>query len=454
MKALVLLVAALCGALPNRWIGPALPLIWVLERLLTPQLEVAITLGPVGVTPTDILLAVLTAKLLVALVLRKELVLDSPLYIALAAYVAVNFVATVAAGLKFGPAAFFPSLTSLARFTFETLLIVIVAQSVQTVARAKRFLLCLLGTLALLAFIQFVNAFGVSHGITIGEVQGLERGEARYFGPIGDSIGIVLLLGYLFALCAASLTGAALFLGGILLTGGLGATVATGVATFLFLVFGLRTAVVRDLAQRRLWLLPVLVLVVGAAVVFLASSLGGTLLDRVTTGAYMESAEQRGASSKLAARMILDNPLLGVGYMGFERALPKYGGDAYFDLQHPDGGTANANNQILQALTDSGVFGLIAFGALMICAGRLFLRVSARSEDRFITIYYLAVFLWLLTQVFGNLGAVWFIPASYSTRLLWVSTGVAVALARLMPAAQPATAPRGRAPTEPQLQPA
>ena len=34
MNALILVAVLICGLLPNRWIAPALPLIWVFERLL------------------------------------------------------------------------------------------------------------------------------------------------------------------------------------------------------------------------------------------------------------------------------------------------------------------------------------------------------------------------------------------------------------------------------------
>jgi O-antigen ligase len=363
----------------------------------------------------------------------------------------VNLLASLGAGLKFGEAAVLGSLRSWARFVAEALVVVIISQTIQTAAQAKRVLRILLGTLVLLAAIQFVNWFGASHGFVIGEVQGLERGEPRYFGPVGDSVGMVLLLGYLVALCFASVTGAALFLGGILLTAGLGAVVATCVATALFFFLGLRTTAVRDFALRGLLLLPLLALAALVSLSLFTNSLDTTLLDRLTSGNYLDSGAQRGASGKLAAAMILDNPLLGVGYMGYEGALEQYGGDAYFDLEHRDGGTANANNQILQALTDGGIVGLLAFAVLITVAARLFLRLAARSEDRFLSTYYLAAFLWLLTQVFGNLAAVWLTPASFIARLLWVSLGVAVAVARRLPVIQSSSASSPPAPAEPEL---
>src|SRR5205823_10964956 len=135
-------------------------------------------------------------------------------------------------------------------------------------------------------------------------------------------------------LCFSSITGAALFLGGILLTGGLGAVVATCVGTALFFFFGLRTAMVRDFALRLLVLFPLVALAALVSLSLFTESLGTTLRDRLATGTYLESGAQREACTKLASAMILDNPLLGVGYMGYQRALEQYGGDAYFDLKH------------------------------------------------------------------------------------------------------------------------
>ena len=454
MKALLLVGILMCAALPNRWIAPALPLIWVLERLLPPALSFVTNIGPIALSPTDLLILLLVGKLAVWTVLRKELVIERSIAFALGIYLVVNFVATIAAGLKFGEGALAASLTPLARFSAEALVILLVSQAVPTLAHAKRFLLVLLGTLTLLAAIQYINAVGAGQGFVIGEVQGLERGEARYFGPVGDSIGVVLLLGYLAALCFRSVVGALLFLGAILLTAGLGAILATAVGTAFFLFFGLRRPEIRAFAQRRLFLVPLLALAILAALIVFPSSLGTTLTSRVTSGTYLESGAQRKASSELAGAMILDNPLLGVGYMGFEQALGKYGGDAYFNLQNPDGGTANANNQILQALTDSGVPGLLAFLGLVFCAARLFYRIVAWDGDRFVSASYLAAFLWLLTQLFGNLAAVWLNPASFVTRLLWVLLGVAIGITRLLPTAESISAPSHSSRSRPQLLPA
>jgi O-antigen ligase len=382
---------------------------------------------------------------------RKEVVVERPLYLALGAYLVVNLVATLVAGIKFGEPQFIRCVTALARFVSELLVIPIIAQTVRTLPQARLCIRVLLATLVALAAIQFVNFFGASHGLTIGEVQGIERGEVRYFGPVGDSVGVVLLLGYLASLCFANLAGAALFLGGILLTAGIGAVLATAVATTLFFMLGMRTAPVRDFARQKLWLLPLVALVGVSALTFFAKPLTKTLLDRFATGGYASSSAQRSVSASLGVEMIIDNPLLGVGYMGYERALASYGGAKYFDLDKPDGAQANANNQILQALTDSGLFGLLAFAAFVFCAARLFLRIAWRSDDPFLSTFFLAACIWLLAQLFGNVAAVWLNPSSFVARLLWVALGVAVVVARLLPATEEAAL---SADAQPELQPA
>ncbi len=330
-------------------------------------------IGGLALSPADLVIVLLVVKTLGAVILRKELVLDRPLYLALGGYLLVNLLASLATGWKFDQGQVVRCVTSWVRFLSELLVLPLVAQSVRTLPQLKFSVRLLLGTLAAVALIQFINFAGASHGIVIGEVQGAERGEWRYFGPVGDSVGVVLLLGYLAALCYGNLPAVALFLGGILLTAGVGAMVATAFGTGLFLLFGTRTATVRAAGRRYAWLAPLLVLGAVLGLAGFAQPMAKTFLQRFTSGSYASSGSQRTASLRLAGRMIADNPLLGVGYMGYERALEKYGGGEYFDLAHPDGATANANNQIAQSLADAGVLGLIAFLGVVFAAGRLLL---------------------------------------------------------------------------------
>ncbi|MDQ3621043.1 MAG: O-antigen ligase family protein [Verrucomicrobiota bacterium] len=291
----------------------------------------------------------------------------------------------------------------------------------------------MIGTLAVLTLIQFVNFVGASRGFAIGEVQGAEREETRFFGPLGDSIGVVLLLGYTTSLCFRSAVGIGAFMGGILLTAGLGAILSTAVSTVIFLLVGTRPGGIGAFAPLKLRLMPILVLAGLGAVALVTTPLAQTLIDRLSTGNAAGSGSQRLDSATLAGEMIADNPLLGVGYMGYLPALPYYGGAKVFNLERPDGGQANANNQILQALTDAGVAGLLASGLFFFYAARLLFTVAARSPDPFFSTFYLAAFIWLLTQLLANLATAWLVPGSFVARFLWILLGIALAVERLLP---------------------
>jgi O-antigen ligase len=433
MTGIFLFIVLVFAALPSLYVAAALPALWISQSTLLGKNAVLFSVGSVDVTVVDLVLVMLFVKLCSSALWRRELVANRLLYAAVAGFVLVNLLATLAGGAKFGEAHMSRCLTSLARLLSEIAIIPILAQAVQTLPQAKRCIGIVLATLGVLAAIQFINLFGASHGITIGEVQGIERGEIRYFGPVGDSVGAVLLLGYVASLCFMSFVGIGAFLTGILLTAGLGAIFAAGVATVLFLLLGARTETVRISVRQKLWLMPALAFVVLLAAVTFAKPLSKTLFDRISTGNASVSGGQRVANAEAATAMLTDNPLLGVGFMGYEDVLGRYGGAKYFDLDHPTGATANANNQIFQSLTDGGICGLLAFGALVVCAARLLMRIARCCEDRFVATFFLAAFIWLLAQIFGNLAAVWLNPSSYVARLLWVVLGLGVAVQRLLP---------------------
>ena len=431
MKALILMLCFIVAVVPVRYVAVLLPTLWTVQRLALEPHAVPFNIGPVPVSPVDFVVLILLAKFLFEMLCKRELVADRNLYAAIAIFLAVNLLATFAAGAKFGPSQFSRCLTSWVRLCLEIAVVPITAQAIKTLPQARRCLWILFATVGVLAAIQFINFFGASHGITIGEVQGIERGEVRYFGPVGDSVGFVLLLGYLAALCFGRLVLAGVFLGAIALTAGLGAIFAATVGTALFLLFSRHAPAFGASVRRSAWMLPALVLGGIVAGVFYARPAIGPLLDRLAAGRYESSGSQRLASASVAQAMILDNPMLGVGYLGYQTVLDRYGGAKVFNLEKLDGSTANANNQFLQALTDSGLSGFAAFILLIFCAARSLLKVAMHREEAFVSTLYLAAFLWLLSQVFGNLAAVWLIP-SFGARLLWLLLGIGVAASRLL----------------------
>ncbi len=223
MTAVFLLIVIVAALLPAAEVAAALPAIWILQNSLLGEDSVLVNAGPLHVAFTDLVMLPLLAKFALSIIQTREIVAHRPLYFAIAIFVIVNGLATLAAGVKFSGTQTVHGLTALARLCLEIALVPILAQTVKSLPQARRCAGIVLITLGLLAAIQFINFFGASHGIVIGEVQGAERGEVRYFGPVGDSIGTVLLLGYVCALCFSSVPGVAAFLGGIALTAGLGA---------------------------------------------------------------------------------------------------------------------------------------------------------------------------------------------------------------------------------------
>ena len=429
MTAVLFLVVSLCAALPSAYVVALVPVFWLLERLF--REEAIFTVGPMDVTVIDVALTILLGKLLLNIARKRNIVADRRLYSMFAVFLAVNLLATLVAGVKFGESHLLGCVIAWARVVAFMMLVPITAQAIKTLPQARRCLWILFGTLGVLAAIQFVNFFGASHGIVIGEVQGLERGEPRYFGPVGDSVGFVLLLGYLLALCFGSLAGAGAFLGGILLTAGIGASFAAVLGSAFFLLTARDAPAFGAALRRRVWLLPILLVGVPVVGVLYARPFMGPLLDRVATGSYASSGEGRLDSGRLAVAMILDNPLFGVGYMGYQQSLERYGGNQFFDLSKLDGGTANANNQVLQTLTDSGLPGLVVFVGLVFCMGRSFRNIAARRDEPFFSAFYRGALIWLLALVFGNLAAVWLLP-SFVEIVLWILLGISVALPRLL----------------------
>src|SRR5687767_2500319 len=116
MKALLLLLIAACAALPMRWAVAGLPAVWIFQRLLPPGLAAVAQVGGTEVSPADLLIVLLAARTAVALLFTKEIVVDPTLYLALAAYVVVMLIASLAAGIKFGEAHLARCVVSWARF--------------------------------------------------------------------------------------------------------------------------------------------------------------------------------------------------------------------------------------------------------------------------------------------------------------------------------------------------
>ncbi len=410
----------------------ALPALWVFQAIVAPKSPSLFALGPVDVMPVDLVFALILLRTAVRALRTQSVAWDRTLYLAMACYVAVNLLATLFGWLKFGDAQLVRGLTAEARIVQDMLLVPIMATAAGSIPQIRRCIQILLVTLVVLMLIQFWNALGIP-GWSIGEVQGGERGQERYFGPVGDSIGFVLLLGYAVGLCSGSIVGILLFAGAIALTAGIGALAALLVTSAVY-VASCRIPLLRTQLRLRVFAAFALMACAGGGLILLGSGGGmDTLSKRLATGDYQQSASQRMRSAGLALAIIEDNPVFGVGFQGYESVIGRYGGALAFNLDHPDGATANANSQILQVLTDGGVVAAIAFLALVWAGLKTLWSAAQLSEDPLIRGFFLGASLWLVGEVLGNLSACWILPASFLGRLLWICVGLALGLRAALP---------------------
>ena len=117
----------------------------------------------------------------------------------------------------------------------EAVLLLIMVDAIGSLRQA-RLAIAILAPFGALVVIQFINFAVADSGLVIGEVQGIERDEVRVFGPVGDSVGFVLLLGYLYWLCREHIIVPRHSWAALWLTAGLGAIFGILVATGLYLL--------------------------------------------------------------------------------------------------------------------------------------------------------------------------------------------------------------------------
>lgn len=445
IKITLILVAIIGASVPACYGLAWIPCLIVIQRLFLEPNDVVFSIGPANVSASDFATMILFGRYVFEIIRGRDVVRDKAVFAAIAVYLGVVFLASIFSSLKFGESHAIRCVTSCIRLVPEMLIVAMMANALKNLTQARRCAGILFGLLGVLVAIQFVNFVGASRGFTIGEVQGIERGELRYFGPVGDSVGFVLLLGYLLTLCYGRLVMAVLVLASIALTAGLGSLFAAVVATGFFLLFSRQAPAFGGTVRRLLWALPVLLFTGLVVVVLFSQTLLAPMLNRAENHGFANSGAQRLASGIMAKKMFADNPLTGVGYMGYERALFHYGGEEFFNLAKLDGGTANANNQFLQTLSDAGLPGILAFALLMFCLARRVWLTARCSDDPFFSAYFLAVFLWVLTMIFGNLAATWLMP-SYISRIMWIVTGTAIGVGRLLAERASETAAEDSAP--------
>lgn len=238
-----------------------------------------------------------------------------------------------------------------------------------------------------------------------GEVLVHGGGAIRAFGPLGDQVGFILILFVVRSLAHRNWPLFGVHLGALFLTATRGAFIALGIA--LVLMFALRASRLGKVRKRSFSAL----VVAGAIGLVLLIELGGFLVERFATPEeILHGVTSRLASMKLGLMVFDDNPILGVGFGGFQEVVWRYNPKAYFDV-FLENYVSTAANQAVQTAAEGGAVGLVMLTLLLmaiVLQTRRVMKIVGPSHDNEIR----SILIWMLAIVIGNQSAVWILPDS------------------------------------------
>jgi hypothetical protein len=376
--------------------------------------------GEANVELYDVLIVSAIGRLYVSLIVRGETRRVQTCWRAIGGKLAVFLgslcIATGIAGWRFGPDLFVAEVAPLLRLTSQVaagMAIAVALRSPTEVTKAWRLLRAMGYLAAVSVGVSFVAWF---LGMAFGEVQSGEE-VTRWFGPVGDEVGFVLVFFALWEAAARQWSRAGLLGAAVLLTGTRGAlmTLAVGVGALWVNAGGLL-----PLGRRRV-ALGMAVVVAVLAVVWVADP--GQVRQRFLSSQMLgQGLAQRTETMWTALRMLADFPVLGVGFQGFRLLKDSYDHDAR--RLTSDGHVAsNAANQYLQTAIDGGGVALAAFVAVMWRAVNV---VSGQADGRW-RVAAAASASWLWALLLGAQTVAWLLPSSVIGQLVWVVIGLAIA---------------------------
>lgn len=289
--------------------------------------------------------------------------------------------------------------------------------------RVYQFAVRLVDKLGLaLAFSVYLSYIGPEFlEFSFGEVQRTTT-VVRAFGPFGDQVGFALSYFALRGLTRQKWLIAILCLGAILFTGTRGAVISLAIGA-VWLVINLRGQSRRVVK---------IALVTGLAVLLYVSIFQNEGFSRFEDVLLNDDALlQRRSAIELGFRIFADNPVFGIGYLGFNRMIDQYGFVHYFEIGSDIvRGAYTAQNQYLQTATDAGVLGLAALGLFLGSVWIEFRRARHHVADKLLLDLF-ASSAWVVALVLGNLAAVWLLPAAITSYLFCLVTGLTLGLIRL-----------------------
>ncbi len=390
------------------------------------------TFGDADIHIFDLIIPIVALRITADNALRRRGIHIHPVYSVVVLFLITLLVTTLIAYYKLGREIFISEMVSFLRFLSQISVCFLLAHSLRT-AQQLNIVQKWVG------FIGYVIAASIYFtlvlrpiGFQLGEVQATET-TVRYFGPLGDQVGFILLFGFFKEFLAHKVLGTLFFGGALVATGTAGALVALGVGLMALVIHMQKS--IGHVGRRAFPLLGVFCVSAG---VLMWWDLG-SLRSRLESGVLFSfSGMQRLLAIEIALEIFLDNFFTGVGYTGFRYMAYNYGGEEMF-FEQVGGFTPNyvatTGNQYLQIAADGGICALLSFfGMVMIFLRTLKTRMRDLSRER--DIFFGAGYIWLVSLMIGNQTAVWLTPSSLIGYLLWIILALAVAARRFSEVSQ------------------
>jgi hypothetical protein len=259
-------------------------------------------------------------------------------------------------------------------------------------------------------------------GIEFGEVLQFSDGTTRVFGPLGDQVGFVLVLPILTSLAASSPLMFGIHLGALLLTATRGAVLCLTIGVVAYLLVAARARV----RPGRRPIAAVAVLLVGLTL-FL-SPLSSVLKGRLVTEPIVSGVSYRLTAIEAGAQILLEHPVLGLGFNGFGAARPAVYED-WTNTAGAENGLSRTTNQYIQTATDGGALALLLLVLFVLCTSRGALRI-AKSPDASPAV--VATQLWLIAIIVGDQGALWLLSNTATGFFVFAVAGMTARMSLTM----------------------
>ena len=412
------LINLLAVAIPSLLIPSRLLLVFCIPALMILSFNDVISplfsIGDADIQIFDFVFVITTLRIIGPMILRKRAVHTHPILLTIGLFLGVLLVATLLTYYRFGEEVFIGELIAFLRFLAQVSTLFLIAYSIKTTEQltlTQNLILYIGYGIAATIYLNIV-LLSTDIDVKFGEVQVTEE-TIRYFGPLGDQIGFILLFFIYKTFIDKNLPGTLFFTGALFATGTRGAVIALTVG-IIVMIFQMRYEMSRTRKKIAMGF-AILAIFISFMVLQDVGGIQSRLADAHLEFGFM----QRLTTIKLSLQVFLDNFLIGVGYTGFRYRALDYGAAEIFDekLSFSPNYVATAGNQILQTATDGGILALLCLVLISMVALRT-LKSAARNTTGEMRKLFVAAHVWFLSLLMGNLTAAWLLPGSLIAYLL------------------------------------